>query len=234
MLVLGDMKASIVIPFHNERDNVDFVLDEARKEHPDAEIIAIDDGSTDGTREMLDRHRPHITVIAFKDRLGKSAAVYAGLLKASNEACVMMDGDGQNDPKDISKLVSLLGQADLVCGCRSQRKDTKARIIAARLANSIRRMVLGDSISDIACGLKAIRREHVRHILPFEGFHRFLPILIANKGLKVLEIPVNHRPRHSGTSKYTIRERGIRGIRDLFGVQWFVSRQINLPDDLTS
>ncbi|MDO8579810.1 MAG: glycosyltransferase family 2 protein [bacterium] len=224
------MKISVIIPFHNEEENVDFVLNEVRNEIRDAEIIAIDDGSTDKTALMLKKHSS-VNVISFKKRFGQSAALYAGLLKATCPICVMMDGDGQNDPRDISRLVSLLGSADVVCGRRDDRRDDVLKIIASRLANFIRRISLGDDISDTGCAMKALRREHVRHIVPFNGFHRYMPNIFGNAGLSVVEMPVNHRPRRFGKSKYSIIGRGWRGMRDLLGMKWLMSRQIKWPDD---
>ena len=224
------MKISVIIPFHNEEENVDFVLNEVRKEIPDAEIIAVDDGSTDKTGLMLKKHSS-VNVISFKKRLGQSAALYVGLSRATCPICVMMDGDGQNDPRDIPRLVFLLENADVVCGRRNDRKDDISKIMASKLANFIRRISLGDNISDTGCAIKALRREHVRHIVPFNGFHRYIPNILGNVGLSAVEIPVNHRPRRFGKSKYSIIGRGWRGMRDLLGIKWLMSRQIKWPDD---
>mgnify|MGYP001570458440 CR=1 FL=1 len=224
------MKISVIIPFHNEEKNIDFVLNEIRNEMPHAEIIAIDDGSTDGTEPALKKHTS-VNVISFKKRLGQSAALYAGLSKATCPICVMMDGDGQNDPRDIPRLISLLDNADVVCGRRDERRDDVSKVMASKLANFIRRICLGDDVSDTGCAMKAMRREHVRYIVPFNGFHRYIPNLLGNAGLSIVETPVNHRPRRFGKSKYSIIGRGWRGTKDLLGMKWLLSRQIKWPDD---
>lgn len=219
---------SIVVPFYNEADNVDAVLREIRTACPEAEIIAVNDGSTDDTARLLDA-RNDVSALHFPRNLGQSAALYAGLLRARGEICVMLDGDGQNDPNDIPALVAALSQADFACGWRRNRRDTWDRRAASRIANSVRRAFLGDGARDTGCSLKAMRREHVGYLVPFNALHRFIPALLGRAGLRMVEIPVNHRPRLRGVSKYTIGGRAWRGIRDLFGVSWLLSRRIPFP-----
>ena len=141
----------------------------------------------------------------------------------------MMDGDGQNDPADIGKLVAALANADVAYGVRAERRDSAARVLAGKLANTIRRGVLGDRATDTGCTLKVIRREHVDLLVPFNGLHRYLPAFFARSGLRAAEIPVNHRPRRAGVSKYTLGGRALRGIWDLVGVRWLLSRRIAWP-----
>jgi dolichol-phosphate mannosyltransferase len=141
----------------------------------------------------------------------------------------MMDGDGQNDPADIGRLVTALEHADVAYGVRTKRKDSAARVIAGKLANAVRRAVLGDQATDTGCTLKVIRREHVDLLVPFNGLHRYLPAFFARSGLRAAEIPVNHRPRRAGVSKYTLGGRALRGIGDLVGVRWLLSRRITWP-----
>ena len=231
MRIFTVLKLSIVIPFFNEEENVIEVLNEARERCPHAEILAIDDGSTDSTRARIESTEG-VRLVGFARNLGQSAALYAGLVRATGEICVMMDGDGQNDPADIPALVAALSEADVVCGFRRTRQDDWRRRIASRVANRIRSAVLKDGIRDTGCSLKAVRREHIGYLVPFNGLHRFMPALLKNAGLSLLEVPVNHRPRLRGTSKYTIAGRAMRGIRDLFGVQWLMSRQLRLPAEL--
>jgi dolichol-phosphate mannosyltransferase len=192
------VKVSIVIPFYNEEENVVAVLNEVRARQPEAEI------------------------------LGQSAALYYGLHAATGDVLVMMDGDGQNDPADIPALIIALeqGEGDFACGYRKNRQDTWQKKAASRIANAIRRKVLGDGCRDTGCTLKAIRREHVKFIHPFNAMHRFIPALLANAGLRIAEVPANHRPRTLGVSKYTVAGRAWRGLRDLFGVRWLLSRSI--------
>jgi dolichol-phosphate mannosyltransferase len=222
------MKISIIIPFYDEEENVESVLKEARQMNPEAEIIAVNDGSTDRTEAMI-RNLTDIRLISFGCHLGQSAALYAGLKSAQGEVCVMMDGDGQNDPADVSKLASMLDRADVVCGYRWNRQGTWSRRSASWLANMIRRMILRDHVRDTGCTLKAMRRSDVRHLIPFDGLHRYLPVFFNKAGLRMVEVPVNHRPRQHGKSKYTTLERAIRGFYDLIGVRWLMSRKISWP-----
>jgi dolichol-phosphate mannosyltransferase len=221
-------RLSIIVPFYNEEENVSELLREIRQACPGAEIVAVDDGSTDGTLAKL-RAEPGIEVLPFSHNCGQSAALYAGLHHATGDICIMLDGDGQNDPADIPALVAALATADVACGYRLHRQDTWNRRVASRFANKIRRAFLHDGIRDTGCSLKAMRREHVRFLVPFNGMHRFLPALLKNAGLSIVEVPVNHRPRLRGVSKYTIGGRALRGLRDLTGVSWLLTRQLRLP-----
>ncbi|MDD5261138.1 MAG: glycosyltransferase family 2 protein [Methylacidiphilales bacterium] len=219
------MKISIVIPFYNEEENVETLLQEILECQPQAEIIAVDDGSTDGTAKKIKRFRK-VRLLSMGRNLGQSAALYYGLHAATRPICVMLDGDGQNDPHDIKKLLQHIGSHDLVCGVRAHRQDSTFRKIASRLANAIRRCMLADGASDTGCTLKAMKREHVKHLIPFNGLHRYLPALLKSAGLKITEVPVHHRPRQYGVSKYTVAGRALRGIYDLIGVRWYLSRHI--------
>lgn len=224
------MKISIIIPFCDEEENVRPVLEETRRTNPEAEIIAVNDGSQDNTLAMIRKH-PDVRLISFQRRLGQSAALFAGLTRAEGEICVMMDGDGQNDPADIGALVSMLDHADVVCGCRRKRQDIWHRRMASRIANAVRRAVLGDGIHDTGCGLKVLRKSAVRHLPPFNGLHRYLPAFLGKAGLRIAEVPVNHRPRLRGRSKYTLGGRTMRGLYDLVGVRWLMTRMIPWPEE---
>ena len=221
---------SVVIPFYNEAGCAGEVLAEIRRAEPEAEIVAVDDGSTDGTDAIL-RGTPGVRLVALGKNCGQSAALYAGLRAATGGIVAMMDGDGQNDPADIGKLVAALADADVAYGVRTRRRDSAARVVAGRLANAIRRAALGDDATDTGCTLKVIRREHIGLLVPFNGLHRYLPAFFARSGLRAVEIPVNHRPRRAGVSKYTLGGRALRGIRDLVGVRWLLSRRIAWPPD---
>jgi dolichol-phosphate mannosyltransferase len=222
------MKISIIIPFYDEEESVNEVLAEARRTHPEAEIIAVNDGSKDDTLAMIRKHSD-VRMISFERNLGQSAALFAGLTLAQGEICVMMDGDGQNDPADILKLVSILEHADVACGYRQKRQDVWPRRVSSWVANSIRRTVLNDRIHDTGCTLKALRKADVRHLLPFDGLHRYLPVILSKAGLRIVEVPVRHRPRKHGKSKYSTRERAMRGLYDLIGVRWLMARRISWP-----
>ena len=221
---------SVVIPFFNEAELVSDVLREIRSILPTAEIIAVDDGSTDGTGKIISALND-IRLIALQKNCGQSAAMYAGLRAAKGELIAMMDGDGQNDPAEIPKLVEAMSSADVVFGVRKNRQDTMSRLIASKIANAIRRLALGDNATDTGCSLKVIRREHVALLVPFNGLHRYLPAFLQRAGLKSVEVPVNHRSRKAGVSKYTIKGRALRGIYDLIGVRWLLSRRIIWPVD---
>jgi dolichol-phosphate mannosyltransferase len=218
---------SIVIPFFNEEETVAAVLAEILETNPGAEVIAVNDGSVDGTAAILNQTAGVRTLHFVKNR-GQSAAMYAGLKMATRPICALMDGDGQNDPADFPKLVATLqkGRADVICGYRLNRVDTASRRYASRFANKIRRMFLHDGVRDTGCSMKVFRREVVDHLVPFNGMHRYLPAIFLQAGLKIEEVPVNHRCRIAGSSKYTNWERGLRGIYDLIGVQWLLRRKV--------
>ena len=221
---------SLIIPFYNEQENVSAVIAEARTAVPGAEIIAVDDGSQDRTPSLLDQEKG-IRVIHFPKNLGQGPALYAGLLASSRPYAAMMDGDGQNDPADLPSLLKLLQnrQADFACGIRTPRRDSWQKRIASRIANAIRRAVLLDGAHDTGCSLKIMKREDVRFLVPFKGMHRYLPALLGAAGLKLGELPVRHRPRLAGVSKYTIAGRAWVGIQDLIGVGWLIRRRVPWP-----
>lgn len=222
------LSRSIIVPFYNEEACVTTVIEEIRQAQPEAEIIAIDDGSTDKTWELI-QSIPDVLGLHFTSNRGQSAAIYAGLTHAGGQIAVLLDGDGQNDPKDIDKLIAKLPDSDVVIGYRAKRKDTLSRRLASRFANRIRRMFLEDGVRDTGCSLKVFPREYVEILVPFNGLHRFLPAIFKKAGLKLDEVAVNHRPRVDGISKYTNWERALRGIYDLFGVAWILNRKINFP-----
>ena len=222
---------SVIIPFFNESELVVEVLNEVRSILPDAEIIAVDDGSTDDTKEKI-LSCSGVKLLALGKNCGQSAAIYAGLRSAKGDFLAMMDGDGQNDPSEIPKLLDAMHTTDVVFGKRRKRKDTPARFVASKIANAIRRFALGDTATDTGCSLKIIRREHVRLLVPFNGLHRYLPAFLQQAGLRSVEISVNHRMRKAGVSKYTINGRAMRGLYDLIGVRWLINRRIIWPNGL--
>jgi dolichol-phosphate mannosyltransferase len=222
------MQISVVIPFYNEVDNVDPILDELLEVLPDAQIIAIDDGSDDGTTQRL-RARSDVQGHFFPRNLGQSAAVYYGLVRALGDVCVIMDGDGQNDPHDLPRLLELFPEYDLVNGYRAERHDPLSKRLASRIANAFRRAVLHDGMRDTGCTPKLLKREFVRDLVPFDGMHRFIPALVQAAGARCTEVPIQHRPRRSGQSKYTNLRRAVRGLRDVFGVRWLRARRVAWP-----
>ena len=219
---------SIVIPFYNEEENVEAVLKETRASNPQAEIIAVNDGSADSTEAKI-RTFSDVRLISMPRNLGQSAALYAGLLNASHELCVLMDGDGQNDPADIPNLLKEIDKFDVVCGIRRARKDSWQVKVASRIANRTRKFFTGDTVRDAGCTLKVIRKEHIRFLIPFNEMQCYMVAMLEHAGLTVGQILVNHRPRRFGRSNYTILRRAWRGIWDLMGMQWLLRRQIVWP-----
>ena len=223
-----EQSISIIIPFFNEEENVEMVLREVRGSNPHAEIIAVDDGSTDCTAEKICAF-PDVRLLSMPKNLGQSAALYAGLISANHEICALMDGDGQNDPADIPTLLLHAAEFDVVCGYRKNRQDTGRIKVASRIANRVRKLFTGDSIQDAGCTLKILRKEHLRFLVPFNEMQCYMVAMLEHAGLRVGEFPVNHRARRFGRSKYTILHRAWRGIWDLIGIQWLLRRQIKWP-----
>ena len=217
---------SIIIPFYNEEETVESVLKEVVQTNPGAEIIAVNDGSSDRTWELMLKIEGICPLNSPHNR-GQSAALYAGLRNASRSVCVMMDGDGQNDPADIPALVARLkGDTGMVCGYRAKRKDKASRRWASKIANRIRVTFINDGIRDTGCSLKCFYSKSVDHLVPFNGMHRYMAAFMKRAGIKIAEVPVNHRARHAGTSKYTNWDRALRGIYDLIGVSWLLRRKV--------
>lgn len=218
---------SVVVPIYNEEDNVALLQEEIGRalEGIDYELILVDDGSQDKT---LERVRPgeRVRVLSFVKNAGQSAAMYAGLQAARGQVAALLDGDLQNDPADIPRLLAELDKGfDLACGYRAKRKDTKFKRIQSRVANNVRSRFVGDGVRDTGCTLKAMRRECISALFPFTGMHRFIPALIKGAGFRITELAVNHRARHSGVSKYGFANRAWKATRDMFGVRWLLSRQ---------
>jgi len=220
---------SVVVPLFNEEENVPLLQSELTRalNDLDYEIVFVDDGSTDRTADRIEPG-PRIHLLRFEKNAGQSAALYAGLKNAHGATAVLIDGDLQNDPADIPKLLSEIDRgADLVCGYRAQRKDTFVKRVTSRVANFVRSRFTKDGVRDTGCTLKAMRRECISALIPFKGMHRFIPALVKGAGFRLVEIPVNHRPRKFGQSKYGLGNRALRATIDMFGVRWLLSRQLN-------
>jgi len=227
---------SVIVPLFNEEESVSILQSELRAALSglDHEIIFVDDGSIDRTFERIES-APNVTVLRFAKNAGQSAAIYAGLQAAHGATAVLIDGDLQNDPADIPKLLEEIARgADLVCGYRPQRKDTLVKRLTSRVANFVRSRYTKDGVRDTGCTLKAMRSECVRTLVPFKGMHRFIPALVKGAGYRLVEIPVNHRPRRFGQTKYGLGNRAVRATIDMFGVRWLLSRQLTyrLKSDL--
>ncbi|MBL8551167.1 MAG: glycosyltransferase family 2 protein [Hyphomonadaceae bacterium] len=235
------LRASIVIAVLNEAENVGSVCDETlRKLAPVApfEVVFVDDGSNDATPDILAdiaARDGRVRLVRHDRRCGKSQAVRTGVLAARAAWVATIDGDGQNDPGDLVAMLQAAWAANggaeggdkppLVAGNRrGQRKDPWSRLAATRIANGLRAAVLGDHCPDTGCGMKAFPREAFLLLPCFEGMHRFLPALFQRYGHPLINVPVQHRPRMAGSSKYTNWGRALVGVFDLLGVIWLVRR----------
>jgi dolichol-phosphate mannosyltransferase len=221
---------SVIIPVCNEEGNVAQLQRELEMALDDVayELLFVDDGSRDRTIEQIQRH-PGVRILEFEKNTGQSAAIYAGLAAARGKILVLIDGDLQNDPSDIPRLLAEIDRgADLVCGYRLKRRDTWFKRVQSRIANQVRSRFTKDGVRDTGCTLKAMRRECREALIPFYGMHRFIPALIKGLGYKITEIPVNDRPRRHGTSKYNFGNRALRATIDMFGVRWLLARQFKI------
>lgn len=231
---------SVVIPAYNEEANVEpcyhelvAVLGEGGEPF---EIVFVDDGSTDGTREALRRLArvdPRVRVLRLRRNAGQTAALDAGFRASRGRVVVTMDADLQNDPRDIPRLLAALPGYDAVCGWRVDRRDPWTKRAASRIANRVRRAFTGDHIHDTGCTLKAFRRDALQRLHLYRGMHRFFPALLAMEGCRVTEVPVGHRPRRAGASKYGNWGRLWSGLADLWAVRWMARRRLDyeIEDD---
>jgi glycosyltransferase involved in cell wall biosynthesis len=222
-------RLSIVVPVFNEEDNIVPLVSEisGALAGRDFELLLVDDGSTDATVARIPRE-PFVRVIEFEKNTGQSAAIHAGVMAARGELIALLDGDLQNDPADIPRLIDEIDRgADLVCGWRVKRQDSWWKRVQSRIANRVRQGFTGDGVRDTGCTLKVMRRECRDALVPFTGMHRFIPALIAAQGARVVEVPVNHRARRHGVSKYGLANRAWRATCDLAGVMWLCSRRFS-------
>jgi len=232
------LKLSVVIPFFNEEECVEPVCLEVQKVLTDLlpdnwQLIMVDDGSQDQTSALVDRlaeqHR-EFSALHLTANSGQSAALKAGYAAARGELIATLDGDGQNDPQDLADLLAEMEkqQVDMMCGIRRHRADNWVRRVSSRIANRVRAGLLHDNITDIGCSIRVFRRQQLSRICFFRNAHRFFPALFLMAGCTVAEMPVNHRPRLKGISKYGggIRSRLWVGLADLAGVWWLGKRTI--------
>ena len=227
------MQLSIVVPVRNEADNIQPLLAEihaALQDKGEFEVLYVNDGSTDATPARLQAALadfPRLRVLAHARSCGQSAALMTGVRAARADWIATLDGDGQNDPADIPKLLAVRdanGQAALVSGYRKKRQDTWVKRLSSRIANGVRSALLGDATPDTGCGLKLVARSTYLELPFFDHMHRFLPALVQRAGGATLIVEVNHRPRTRGRSNYGVLDRLWVGIVDLFGVMWLKRR----------
>lgn len=225
---------SIVIPVFNERDNIAPLVHEVVRHlrgRVQFEIVCVDDRSDDDTREVLAALRaevPELRAFAHAARCGQSAAIRSGVRHALAPWIATLDGDGQNDPADIPKLLDARDAAEaevkLFAGWRVSRQDSGSKRWASRWANRIRQWLLRDNTPDTGCGIKLFERAAFLDLPYFDHMHRYLPALMQRAGWKTVSVPVSHRARGAGQSKYTNLGRALVGVRDLLGVAWLIQR----------
>jgi dolichol-phosphate mannosyltransferase len=231
------MTISIVVPVHNEAENIQPLLNEittALQNFADYEIIYIDDGSRDNTLDVLKTAQqtiPNLRIFHHEKSCGQSAAIYTGIKAAKFPVIATLDGDGQNNPADIPNLYAQLqSQREtnpklvMIAGWRNQRHDSAWRLFSSKFANGIRSRLLGDATPDTGCGLKVFMRDAALQLPFFDHYHRFLPALMLRSGYQVVSVPVTHRARERGVSNYGTLDRLWVGVSDILGVMWLKTR----------
>jgi len=224
---------SVVLPGYNEAENIPAMVEQvastiARLGKP-FEIIFVDDGSSDNSREVLLREQercPQLCPVFHRTNFGQSAAVLTGIEHARGELVITMDSDLQNDPADIPAMIELLNaeNADAVCGVRQKRQDSRLKLVSSRIANRVRGWALKDGITDAGCAMRVMRRSALAQLPGFRALHRFLPTIMQIHGYRVVEMPIRHRAREAGVSKYGVGNRLWVGISDIFGLRWYRKR----------
>lgn len=226
---------SFVIPVYNEEGNIKPLYKELKKVAgtiaSSYEIIFVDDASYDNSLNeikelaLIDNN---VKYISFLKNRGQSAALYAGFQKAEKSVIITMDADLQNDPEDLIHMIKLYGEYDMVNGWRKNRQDTISKKIGSKIGNFIRNKLTKETIHDSGCSLKIMNARMLKKIKMFRGLHRFLPTLMRLEGAKVVEVPVNHRKRKVGVSKYNNINRAIEGLYDLIAVRWMIKRYLDI------
>lgn len=224
---------SIVIPLKDEEGNVYDLISEIvptmDRVTNDWELICIDDGSTDDTLTILlelKEKLPQLRIISFNGNYGQSSAFSAGFEAARGEFVITLDGDRQNDPSDIPSMIAAIQDADMVCGIRQKRQDTLFKKVISRIANWVRSRFCHDGVQDTGCSLKIYRKKCLDRIKMYHGMHRFLPALFLIEGFSIKEVPVKHRERATGKTKYNIFNRSFNTIADMFAVRWMFNRRL--------
>lgn len=232
-----DPQIVIVVPVFNESGNIEPMAREVAEafalETRPWQLVFVDDASQDDTWEVIRRvaaSNPKIRAFRHARNRGQSAAVWTGVSKTTAPFICTLDGDLQNNPADLPSMLAMLDRCDFVCGRRTRRQDSRVRLVSSWVARKVRTWSLGYDFADTGCALRAFKRSSLEGLFPFNGLHRFLPILVAGNGSRVVEIPVGHRPRVSGVSKYGVWNRLGRGLFDLVGMAWFQRRRLDRID----
>lgn len=229
----GSPALAVVIPVFDEEDSLrplyaELVAALAPLEGG-IEILFVDDGSADGSvavmRDLAEKDS-RVRVLVLDGRHGQSAALDAGFRAVRAPITATLDADLQNDPADLPRLLSYLDRADVVNGIRIARQDSLSKRLSSRIANAVRNLVTGDSVTDVGCSLRVMRTMYLRRIKLYRGLHRFLPTLLALEGARLVEVPVSHRSRIHGRSKYGVGNRLATGVVDLLAVRWMKRRAL--------
>ena len=227
------VEISAVIPVFNEEENLPVLIPKLMEIFNQLsktyEVIFVDDGSSDNSRKILREmaiQHPTLRVLGLKENRGLSTALLAGMKEARGGILITLDSDLQNDPADIPKLLQCLDQYDMATGWRQKRDDPWLKRIASKIGNGVRNRLSGETIHDSACTLRVFKKECIRTVPIFNGMHRFLSTLVKMEGFRIVEVPVSHRPRRFGKSKYNIRNRMIRSFTDLLAVRWMKDRRV--------
>jgi dolichol-phosphate mannosyltransferase len=228
-----ERELSIVVPVYNEEENI---LPLAREVHIafegsgyDYELVFVDDGSSDRTWQRIKEARllePRVRGLRHDKNAGQSAALWTGLQSSNAPLLATLDGDLQNDPADLPKLLRELQSCDFVCGVRAKRNDSWLRRFSSRTARRARKVALKVDFCDTGCAVRAFKRSVLKGLFPFNGLHRFMPVLVHAAGARTREVPISHRARVAGISKYGLHNRLWRGIADLFAIAWYQNRRI--------
>jgi len=229
---------SVVLPGYNEADNIPAMIAEVNgvllSLGRSFEIVYVDDGSTDNSRLVLENIAekfPSLRALYHRSNFGQSAAILTGIKASTGNVVVTLDSDLQNDPADIPEMLSLLERekVDAVCGIRQKRQDSRMKLFSSRVANKVRHWILKDGITDAGCALRVMRRTALQQLPEFRALHRFLPTILGIHGYKVIEMPIRHRAREAGVSKYGVGNRLWVGILDIVGLSWY--RRRSLPPE---
>lgn len=230
----SSLRFSLVVPIYNEEETVATMLAEVAEvlcPQGPFEALFVDDGSKDRSLEIMqafkrERDADWLRVVTLRANAGQSAAVMAGVEQAKGPIVATLDGDMQNDPRDIPSMLARVeeGEADAVVGVRAKRQDTFVRRASSRVGNAVRNLLTGDVVKDAACGIKVIKRSYFLRAPRFVGMHRFMATLVKYLGGSVIEQDVNHRERYAGTAKYGIGNRALKGLRDCLAMRWVRQR----------